>query len=253
MSLVFLGLVMMSVVSCAPSGWPQLDPSQPDAPPSLNLESILEMKPEDGPFFKVIADEQDALLQTCETSEACYTAHFLRGLASIYEDPALARHHFQDVVVAKPDSRLADQSRFWLWLLESRSFGQPSLLSHTMAKRLVRELIGRELTAYDFARKLEKDSIKTLERALAARDKKVEALTQKIRALTQQDEQLKKEVALRQSLQKELKVSENKVQELTNQLEALRQIDLELKEKAPPTRPSEQMAPPPDSGGTGRR
>ena len=243
----------MSVLSCAPSGWPQLDPSQPDAPPSLNLESILEMEPEDGPFFKVIADEQDALLQTCETLEACYTAHFLRGLAAIYDDQTLARLHFQDVVVAKPDSRLAGQSRFWLWFLESRPIGQPSILSQTMVRRLVRELVDRELTSYDLARKLESDSITALERTLAVRDKKVQVLTQKVRVITKQDEQLKKEVAFRQSLQKELKMSKNKVQELTNQLEALRRIDLELKEKAPPTRPSEKMAPALDSGAAGRR
>ena len=168
-------------------------------------------------------------------------------MAALYVDQEVAAQHFRRVVVAKPNSQLASESRFWLWVLEVlKSPENPSPSSGEMAKRLAREMVDRELTVHELVSQLGNSSVEALQEDLNHRDQKIEELNFLIASLTKQVDQLKKEVALRQGLQQELKAREKKVQELTNQLEALRRIDQELKEKTLPTRPSEKMTPSPE-------
>ena len=93
---------------------------------------------------------------------------------------------------------------------------------------------------------VENSSVDSLKQQLAAQDGAVKKLNQTVATLTKQLEQAKKEEAIREDVQQALKASEEKVDELTKQLEALRRIDQEIREKAPPTRPSEKMAPSPE-------
>lgn len=237
----------MSMVSCTSDYWQPMPAEEPPKTLKRSLAFILEPDPEDVPFFQAIADEQDKQLQRCESDEECQRTHFLRALAALYANQELAAHHFRRVIAAKPSGQLASESRFWLWVLDVlKSPGNPSLSSDGFAKRLAREIVDRELIVYELVSKLDNSSVEALQKNLGKREKKIEELNLVIVGLTKQLDQLKKETALRQTLQHELKTKEKKVQELTSQLEALRRIDQELKEKAPPTRPSEKMAPSPE-------
>jgi TolA-binding protein len=213
---------------------------------SVNFSSVLTPAPEDIPFFRAIAEDQEKKLNTCKTEEECRSAHFLRGLAALFENRELAALHFRKVVVSRPNSTLAGESRFWLWFLDVlNSPGGGGLTAQDFIRRLIREVVEKELLVHELTEKLENASVEALQQELVLREKAVEELNQVVANLTKQTEQLKKEQSLRQDVQQELKASEKKVQELTNQLEALRRIDQEIREKAQPTRPSEKMAPTP--------
>ena len=212
-----------------------------------NISSVLTPGPEDIPFFRAIAEDQEKKLNSCKNEDECRGAHFLRGVAALYENRELAALHFRKVVASRPNSALAGESRFWLWLLDVLNApGGAKGTSHDFTKRLVRELVEKELLVHELSVKLENTSVEELQQELAIREKSVEGLNQTVTNLSKHTEQLKKEQMLRLDVQQELKASEKKVQELTSQLEALRRIDQEIREKAPPTRPSEKMTPTPE-------
>ncbi|GJL55436.1 MAG: hypothetical protein NPIRA02_25680 [Nitrospirales bacterium] len=213
-----------------------------------SLSTIFDPDSEDIPFFQAIAQSQNRELKACKTPLACQKPHFLRGLALLYSDKALASSHFRQVVAAKPSSRLAAESRFWLWLLDvlGTQKQETRLTLLDLARRLTREIVDREFMVYDLVAKLEQTSLESLQQQVIERDQKVEELNQVIASLTTEISELEKEPAIRLSLQKELHSSEKKVEELMHQLEALRRIDQELKEKTPPTRPSEELTPSPE-------
>jgi uncharacterized protein YoxC len=214
---------------------------------SSNFAAVLTPAPEDLPFFRAIAEDQEKKLVSCKNENECRAAHFLRGLAALYENRELAALHFRKVVVSRPSSALAGESRFWLWLLDLlNSPGGRGITFQDFTKQLVREIVEKELLVHELSGQLEHASIEALQQELATRKKAVEELNQTVANLSKQTEQLKKEQTLRQDVQQELKASEKKVQELTSQLEALRRIDQEIREKASPTRPSEKMAPTPE-------
>jgi hypothetical protein len=215
--------------------------AQADTLSPSNISSVLTPAPEDIPFFHAIAQDQEKKLSSCKNEDECRAVHFLRGVAALYENRELAALHFRKVVASRPNSALAGESRFWLWLLDVLNApGGEKGTSHDFTKRLVRELVEKELLVHELSVKLENTS------ELAIREKSVEELNQIVANHSKHTDQLKKEQTLRQEVQQELKASEKKVQELTSQLEALRRIDQEIREKAPPTRPSEKMTPTPE-------
>ncbi len=227
--------------------WEQVSVAQTLPDPPSTSSSVLTPAREDIPFFRAIAEDQERKLSTCKNEDECRSVHFLRALAALYENPELAAHHFRKVVVSGPNSSLAGESRFWLWLLDVlNNPGKRDITSHEFTKYLIREIVEKDLLIYELSGKLENASVEALQQNLAAREKTVEELKVTVANLSKQTEQLKKEQTLRQDVQQELKASEKKVQELTSQLEALRRIDQEIREKAPPTRPSEKMAPNPE-------
>ena len=208
---------------------------------------VLAPDPSAVPFFRAIGEDQEKRLTLCKTEDECQAAHFMRGLAALYENRELAALHFRKVVVARPNSTLAEESRFWLWLLDVLNAPEGAGISlELLAQRLTREVIEKELLIHELSGKVENSSVEALQREMAIREKAIEELNVTVATLTKQVEQLKKEQAQQRDAQQELKASEKKVQELTNQLEALRRIDQEIKEKAPPTRPSEKMTPIPE-------
>lgn len=213
---------------------------------SSNVASVLTPEPEDIPFFRAIAEDQEKKLISCKNEDECRAAHFLRGLAALYENRELAALHFRKVVAARPSSTLAGESRFWLWFLEVLNSPGGRITLQDFTKRLVREIVEKEFLVHELSEQVEDASVEALQQELVIREKAVEELNQVVANLSKQTEQLKKEQTLRQDVQQELKASEKKVQELTNQLEALRRIDQEIREKASPTRPSEKMAPTPE-------
>lgn len=246
---VFLGSVMvLSLLEWGvwtPNNWNRSAMAQSVSANHSAVTAVLTPDPEDIPFFRAIADDQEKKLSSCKNEDECRAVHFLRGVAALYENRELAARHFRKVVVSNPNSALAGESRFWLWLLDVLNAPGGGIPSEGLTKRLVREIVNKELLVHELSRQLETDSVDALKQDLTNREKAVEELNQALSNLSKQTEQLKKEQTLRQDVQQELKSSEKKVQELTNQLEALRRIDQEIREKAPPTRPSEKMAPTP--------
>ncbi|WP_447968748.1 hypothetical protein [Nitrospira sp. M1] len=248
-SCVMIGVaVFLGIVSLPVDMW-EIDPAIAQVQ-YLNgsLSSIFEPDSEDAPFFRALVESQEQELKTCKTPLACQKPNFLRGVALLYSDKVLASSHFRKVISAKPSSRLAAESRFWLWLLDvlhaPKEGAQLSTID--LARRLTREIVDREFMVYDLVAKLEQTSLESLQQKVIDRDKKVEELNQVIAALSKEIRELEKEPAIRLSLQEALDSSEKKVEELMHQLEALRRIDQELKEKAPPTRPSEELTPSPE-------
>ncbi len=222
-------------------------PTKPTAVNSVNPSAILEPEAEDIPYFQVIAEDQEKRLGSCQNEAECRPIHFLRGLAALYENPELAAFHFRKVVVSKPNGTLARESQFWLWFLDvlnSPSEGNP--FSPDIIKRLVREMVEKELFIHELNGQLENSSVEALKQEIVLRDKTIDQLNAKVGTLTKQTEQLQTVQTQRQDIQQELKSSQKKVEELMSQLEALRRIDQEIRDKAPPTRPSEKMTPTPE-------
>ncbi len=209
-----------------------------------NLTEVLDPELEDIPYFKAIAEEQERQLGVCKEADECRTAHFLRGLAALFENRELAALHFRKVVASRPNSILAGESRFWLWFLDVLNTpNNAGLTAQELIKRLTREVVAKELSIHELSTKIENSSVEDLKVELAFKDELLKKQKQAMMNLTEQLEQGKKDIAIRQEVQQALKASEKKVEELTNQLEALRRIDQEIREKVPPTRPSEKMTP----------
>jgi TolA-binding protein len=240
--------LLLYSTSCTGPNWNADQPAEIYTVSSSNLALVLDPEPEDVPYFKAIAEDQEKQLGLCKDEDTCRRAHFLRALSALYENRELAALHFRKVVVSRPNSLLAGESRFWLWFLDVLNTpNSAGLTSHELIKRLTREVVSKELSIHELTGKLENSSVDSLKNELAARDGVVKKLNQAVASLTKQLEQAKKEQVIRQDdVQQALKASEKKVDELTNQLEALRRIDQEIREKVPPTRPSEKMTPSPE-------
>ena len=214
---------------------------------SSDLALVLDPEQEDVPYFKAIAEDQEKQLGHCKDDDTCRSAHFLRALSALYENRELAALHFRKVIVSRPNSLLAGESRFWLWFLDVlNSPNSAGLTSQELIKRLAREVVGKELWIHELTGMVENSSVDSLKNELAAKDGAVKKLNQTVSTLTKQLKQAKKEQAIREDAQQVLKASEKKVEELTKQLEALRRIDQEIREKVPPTRPSEELTPSPE-------
>ena len=239
--------LLLYSTSCTGPNWDADRPVELYTVNSSNLALVLDPEPEDVPYFKAIAEDQEKQLGLCKDDDSCRSAHFLRALSALYENRELAALHFRKVVVSRPNSLLARESRFWLWFLDVLNTpNSAGLTSHELIKRLAREVVGKELSIHELTGMVENSSVDSLKNELAAKNGAVKKLNQAVSTLTKQLEQAKKEQVIREDVQQALKASEKKVKELTKQLGALRRIDQEIREKAPPTRPSEELTPSPE-------
>jgi len=161
----------------------------PVAPPTAPLFSLDQ---HDRPRYQALAKEQEEQLPGCAERRLCDRLHFTRGLLALYENRAVAAKHFQEVVSATPDSRLAPASRQWLRLLaEVQPDGSQADPYARMADQLVRDLLDREVTIQHLAKESDASAVKALQRGLKARDKQVEELTRQLEALKQIDQEMK--------------------------------------------------------------
>ncbi len=240
-------LLSFFVFSCTGSTWTNEIPARPQENSLSNLSSVFQAESEDVPFFTAIGEDQERQLGLCKEEDDCRNAHFLRGVTALYENRELAALHFRKVVTSRPHSVLAGESRFWLWFLDVlNTSNQAGLSADAVIKRIVREMVRKDLLIHELSGKLENSSVDSLKLQLAEKDEIIKKINQAFEKLSKQVELAKKEQASHQDIQQALKVSEKKVKELTDQLEALRRIDQEIKEKVPPTRPSEKMTPSPE-------
>jgi len=86
-------------------------------------------------------------------------------------------------------------------------------------------------------------NVEALQRDLADRDRKMEALTSK-----RESPKAGTEAAAVQALQKQVTERDKKIEELTSQLEALKRIDQEMRDKIRPIRPPSTVVPPSPPG-----
>ncbi len=151
--------------------------------------------------------EQERQVQTCAAARSCPRAHYLRGLAALYDDRTVATKHFQAALAAAPDGPYAASSRYWLELL--RDGGNESPRDTTLARateRLVREVLEDEAAIRQTAARLPE-----------SRPADAQAI---------------------QSLKRQLKERESKIDELTHQIDALKRVDQEVKDRVKPSRPA---------------
>lgn len=169
----------------------------------LALQACISAPPPAGPaFFSVaqqeaaavhaFAREQERQVQACATARACDRAHYLRGLAALYEDRVVAVKHFRAVAGAQAGP-YADSSRAWVRLLaEDRRtpIRDPDLVR--ASERVVREVLEREAAARTAAGKQEESqAVHALRQQLREQEKKIDELTRQIDALNRVDQEVK--------------------------------------------------------------
>jgi hypothetical protein len=147
----FLCLGACSALSPAPT------PSSP----------FFQADPEEAKYYRAAAHSQELELTRCSAWDSCDRAHFTRGLIALFESRETAARHFQNVIAMSPKSQLASSSRGWLQLLhESPAPTMPESLMVLTTKRLVRDMLERDLAA---------------RRELTVRDRKLEELSAQLK------------------------------------------------------------------------
>lgn len=176
--------------------------------------------------------------------------YFTRALFGLYESREVAEKYFKKVVAVAPQSQLAESSKAWIQLLQQpsapgpKSWPEAVLTAPALAKansssafvadRLVRDLLSQEATIQQVRSSKEGDSqtVEALQRELADRDRKIEALLSK-----KDPAKASADPVSMQNIQKQLAERDRKIEELSTQLEALKRIDQEMREKVRPIRP----------------
>jgi hypothetical protein len=215
--------------------------------------------PREVKLFQSFARKQESVATKCGELNSCDQVYFTRGLLGLYESREVAEKYFGKVVAIAPKSQLAVSSKAWLALLQQPVLGhrswpeavfRASAIAETNTSlavttdRLVRDLLNREILIQQLhaSKEDESETVEALQRELADRDHKIEALLSKkdpAKALT--------DPASIQTLQKQLAERDRKIEELSTQLEALKRIDQEMREKVRPIRPPLTTVPVPGS------
>lgn len=228
------------------------------APTPLN-QPFFSLEPSEVKTFQTLARKQEALAAKCTETNSCDHIYFTRALLGLYESREVAEKYFGKVLAVAPKSHLATSSKAWIQLLQespaprSRSWAQAVMIAPTLAntnealneasERLVRDLLDREVVLQQLKMTREGDSetVAALQRELAERDKKIEALTKRDGGKSPSEPQ---------GLQKQLAERDKKIEELSTQLEALKRIDQEMREKVRPIRPPSTTNPVPTPDAT---
>ena len=214
-------------------------------------------EPREVKSFQMLAKKQESLASKCGESNSCEQVYFTRGLVGLYESREVAEKYFGKVVAVAPKSQLAASSKAWLELLQQPAsghsswsqavFGAPALVKTNTAltmttDRLVRDLLDREILLQQLraSKDDESETVEALQRELADRDHKIEALLSK-----KDSAKASADPASLQTMQKQLAERDRKIEELSTQLEALKRIDQEMREKVRPIRPPVTTVPVP--------
>ncbi len=244
---LYSGTLFCLVLSGCASWAPEPSGSQPYFP----LEGA------DAKAMHALAKKQDAVAAKCVEHNSCDHAYFTRALIGLYESRDAAIKNFEKVIATAPRGQLASTSRLWVQLLQQYPApSDRSWLASVMAApavsdgqvalgqasdRLVRDLLDRELVIQQLRATRDADAqiLEQLQRDLAERDRKADALIGK-----KETPKPPAESGTVQALQKQLAEREKKIDELYSQLEALKRIDQETREKIRPIRPPSTVAPP---------
>lgn len=226
------------------------------APEPSGSQPYFTVEPAEAKAMHALAKKQDGVVAKCGEHNSCDHAYFTRALLSLYESHDAAVRNFEKVIATAPRSQLASSSRLWLQLLQQyptpsdRSWftsvmGAPAwsegqVVLGQASDRLVRDLLDRELVIQQLRATRDADAqvLEQLQRDLADRDRKADALIGK-----KETPKPPVDSGTVQSLQRQLAEREKKIDELYNQLEALKRIDQETREKIRPIRPPSTVAP----------
>jgi hypothetical protein len=236
------GLVLFSLITAGCASW--------SPPPTSGSQPYFALDPSDAKSIQIMAKKQDAIVARCVEHSSCEHAHFVRGLIGLYESQDSAVKSFEKVIATAPKSHFAASSKLWLQLIQQHppptdrgwltSVVDGPMVSDAQAAlgrttdRLVRDLLDKELAIQQLRASKEADTlaIELLQKDLAERDKKADALIGK-----KESAKAPGDSGTVQSLQKQLAEREKKIDELYSQLEALKRIDQETREKIRPIRP----------------
>jgi len=250
MSMARLSAITQTIPVCIIWGCASWSTPPPTSHPYFAVEPV-DMK-----ALHSLAKKQDALAAKCSEHNTCDHVYFTRALLGLYESREAAAKYFDKVIAVAPKSQLASSSRLWLQLLQDPAPTDRSWFSSVMtapaisdahlalgqvSDRLVRDLLDRELMIQQLKALKDVDSqnVEALQRDLADRDRKVEALTSK-----REGPKVGSETPVVQALQKQVSERDKKIEELTSQLEALKRIDQEMRDKIRPIRPPSTVVPP---------
>jgi len=216
-------------------------------------------EPAEAKTFQALAKKQEGLAAKCSETNSCDHVYFTRALLGLYESREVAEKYFGKVLAVAPKSHLAVTSKAWIQLLQdtpapgNRSWTQAVLtataladanasLTHT-TDRLVRDLLERQVVIQQLrtTKDGESQAVESLQRELADRERKIEALTSRKEA----GGKVAADPGAVVMLQKQLADREKKIEELSTQLEALKRIDQEMREKVRPIRPPSAGVPAP--------
>lgn len=207
-------------------------------------------EPREVKVFQVLAKRQENIASKCGESSFCNHVYFTRGLLGLYESREVAGKYFEKVLAVAPKSQLAASSKAWLELLQQptvpghRSWAEAVFRAPALAEantslavtadRLVRDLLDREVLVQQLrvSKGDDSETVGALQRELADRDHKIEALLSK-----KDSAKAPADPASIQNMQKQLAERDRKIEELSTQLEALKRIDQEMREKVRPIRP----------------
>jgi hypothetical protein len=216
-------------------------------------------EPREVKLFQSLARKQESMAIKCGESSSCDHVYFTRGLLGLYESREVAEKYFGKVIAVAPKSQLAVSSKAWLALLQqpvpgNRSWPEAVFRAPVLAEtnialaattdRLARDLLDREVLLQQLraSKEDESETVEALQRELADRDHKIEALLSK-----KDSAKASADPASIQTLQKQLAERDRKIEELSTQLEALKRIDQEMREKVRPIRPPLTTVPVPGS------
>ena len=215
-------------------------------------------EPRESKIFQSLAKKQESLASKCGESSSCDHIYFTRGMLGLYESREIAEKYFEKVLAVAPKSHLAASSKAWLELLQQpivpghKSWSEAVLQAPALAEanaslaltadRLVRDLLDREVLIQQLRASKGDDSetVGALQRELADRDHKIEALLSKKESV-----KAPPDPGSIQYMQKQLAERDRKIEELSTQLEALKRIDQEMREKVRPIRPPLTTVPAP--------
>lgn len=166
--------------------------------------------PHEAAAVQTLIQTQEHQLQHCAAARSCHRAHYLRGLAALYEDRAEAMRHFQAALAGEPEGPVASSSRQWMQVLgdDRNEPARGGSLLRTM-ERLVREV-------------LENDAAIRQASLRASGPRPVAAAPGGAQSV--------------ESLRQQLKERESRIEELTHQIDALKRVDQEVQDRVKPRR-----------------
>ncbi len=199
--------------------------------------------PGDVERYQALVHRQQKMFPDCAEPGVCAHGHFTRGLAALFEDRDVATKHFEEVMKAAPNSRMASSSKLWIKLIrDQRPSGQWNRLLDSLrhgerseellawsTEQLVRDLLEREMIILQLLRQKQRDasSMRALRHELGERGKELEQVAGERDAMKARKAKPGQPSA--KELRKELVIRDKKIEELSSQLDALKRIDQEMR------------------------
>lgn len=167
--------------------------------------------------FVSLAHELDSISSLCTEPSFCDEIKYTKALMALFEDQETARTMFEQLAGNLPTSSIGESSASWLQVLDKNKnrdgFSNPSML---VLAQFVRESIRRNVSD------------------IRARD---------VHAMPAVSEPKAREAGTLRTVQRQLKERERRIAELTAQLEALKTIDHDVEPRTRPLRAPSQVTP----------